>query len=79
MNDSSITVVSEAVNCVFDYFAEPENNQIYVELKFHEHLNELLNSFSSLDPTKYDTEDFERLEESMENLQRFLEYKANQF
>jgi len=82
LTDSSLEVRAEALNSVFDVFAETNYNQVVVQLgmiqklsECHSHLKKVLQSRA----LKLDRHLSSRVEEAELNLERFLEYKAAHF
>jgi len=80
LNDTSIFVINEALNSIFDIFAETEHNQLIQKLEMLPKLLKCLQSLRSKKGNSLMEEDtMLSLEEAEENLTRFMEYKYQQF
>jgi len=82
LQDSSAAVIAEALNSIFDIFAEPNVNSVFTSLDmlrvleaFVPHLkNKVKTEKKILDRSMWD-----RLDEARINLVRFIQYKKQQF
>ena len=78
LEDMDMLVVSEALNGVFDLFGETTRNDVFEMLGFMERLSSLLpiliRKFRS-EGSHMEDVDVARVDEALENLQRFLDYK----
>eukprot|EP01117_Protostelium_nocturnum_P015046 TRINITY_DN5793_c0_g1_i1.p1 TRINITY_DN5793_c0_g1~~TRINITY_DN5793_c0_g1_i1.p1 ORF type:complete len:659 (+),score=250.18 TRINITY_DN5793_c0_g1_i1:107-2083(+) len=82
LEDASESVVAEALNTVFDVFAEPESNAAFTSTDMLQKLKKtstILNQKLKNPPKNADEEALEKLEEAEFNLKNFLKYKADQF
>jgi hypothetical protein len=77
-DDSSVTVLHDALDAIFDVFAEPPVNDIVRQLQMMPKLKAALQRLRAERRSTDDEELNELVEESKENLERFIEYKAEQ-
>ena len=81
--DTSPWVLSEGLNGIYDCFAEPEVNAIFVQLDMMKHLQALVPkitaNLASAAGRALPEHVFGRLDEANDNLQPFIEYKRPQF
>mmetsp|Transcript_3287 Transcript_3287/g.4831 ORF Transcript_3287/g.4831 Transcript_3287/m.4831 type:complete len:319 (-) Transcript_3287:28-984(-) len=78
--DSEPLVVVEALNAIFDCFAEPDMNQVVKKVNMMSALHQLLPKLKAKLHAKSQLEQhqFEQIAEATLNLERFFEYKQNQ-
>lgn len=75
-------VVAEALNSIFDVFAEPEVNDVVMEIRLVEQLQAftpLLKSHLKAQKRSMARDLYGRLDEAKLNLGRFIKYKLAQF
>eukprot|EP00299_Pterocystis_sp_00344_P011526 c5392_g1_i3.p1 GENE.c5392_g1_i3~~c5392_g1_i3.p1 ORF type:complete len:637 (+),score=146.58 c5392_g1_i3:33-1913(+) len=78
-NDSSLGVVCEALNSIFDVFAEPEYNTPYTQLAMGEKLRLLAQALPQrIKSGKMSREDRDHAKDALNNLKRFITYKKQQ-
>jgi hypothetical protein len=81
--DKSPLVVAEALNSIFDIFAETQHNDLVnssgMMNKLVKTLGFLRKKLKETDKNPLREDERERFEESEENLNRFLKYKYEQF
>ena len=79
-SDPSDAVLVEALNAIFDVFGDDGTHQWFVESKVIELLSPLVGDLERrirIDGRDMEVERLERLEETLDNLKRFIEYKTN--
>lgn len=80
-NRSSVAVMSECLNAIFDLFGEAEYNDVYVQLGLQQLLSECFTLFTQALPASKKTLTkavYNRADEALLNLGRFIEYKQSE-
>lgn len=76
--DADLLVASEALNGLFDLFGESDRDDVFAEIRAMDILTSVATSMESryrVDGPKLLELDADRIEEAIENLTRFIEYK----
>jgi hypothetical protein len=80
-SDSSLVVITEALNAVYDVYADVEHNDVFAALGFVGHLDALAPQLSSkiaAESKSMDPDARAELKEARFNLKRFVEYKRSE-
>jgi len=77
LSDVSFGVVHQSLDSIFDLFAEPPVNDVVLKLDLMHHLKKSLQRLQQY-KSNGDSEVDDLVDESKENLVRFIKYKADQ-